>query len=83
MDCCSLEGRTLKTSEVVEFLSEFVIVRLEPMDWDEDKAFGAKFGVTEFPALLMLDSTGERKLGTIGDESPEDVAKALRTALGR
>ena len=67
----------------MEHLTEFVIVRLEPMDWDADREFGETFGVTEFPALLMLDPTGKKKLGTIGDESPEDVAAALKAALGR
>ena len=83
MDCCSLEGRTLKTSEVVEFLTEFVIVRLEPMDWDEDAEFGKKFGIEKFPALLLLDWSGKTKLGEIGDVSAEKVAAVLKTALDR
>lgn len=53
------------------------------MDWDEDREFGERFGITKFPALLMLDSTGKKKLGTVGDESPENVAKALKEALAR
>ena len=83
MDCCSLEGRTLKQDIVAKLLTEFVLVRVEPMKWDDDKAFGKKFGVTEFPALLILDPTGKKKLGTVGDESPENVAKALKQALAR
>ena len=35
------------------------------------------------PALLLLDPSGKKKLGTVGDESPEEVAATLRTALGR
>ena len=83
MDCCSLEGRTLKQDVVVKLLTEFVLVRVEPMKWDDDKEFGAKFGVTKFPALLLLDSTAGKKLGVIGDVSAEKVAEELRKALGR
>jgi hypothetical protein len=83
VDCCSLEGRTLKQDVVARLLTEFVLVRLEPMDWEEDKAFGKKFGVTGFPALLLLDWRGEKKLGVVGDASAEKVAAALREALGR
>ena len=83
MDCCSLEGRTLKHEKVVKPLSEFVLVRLEPLDWDEDAEFGEKFGVEDYPCLLLLDSKGEKKLGVIGDVSPEEVAAGLLKALGR
>ncbi len=40
-------------------------------------------GEEEFPSLLLLDPTGGRKLGTVGDVSPEEVEAALRRALGR
>ena len=83
MDCCSLAGRTLKHAKVVGPLSEYVLVRLEPMDWDEDKEFAQRFGVENFPSLLLLDWTGEMKLGVIGDVSPEEVAKGLTNALGK
>ena len=83
MDCCSLEGRTLKHAKVVEVLSEFVLVRLEPLDWEEDAAFGKRFGIEEYPAILLLDWQAEKKLGVIGDVPPEDVAKGLREALTR
>ena len=83
MDCCSLEGRTLKQDIVAKLLTEFVLVRLEPMDWEEDEEFGRKFGVTKFPALLFLDWKAEKKLGAVGDVSAEKVAAALREALGR
>ena len=83
MDCCSLEGRTLKQDIVAKLLTEFVLVRVEPMKWDDDKEFGAKFGVAKFPALLFLDWKAEKKLGTVGDVSAEKVAAALRKALGR
>jgi hypothetical protein len=83
VDCCSLEGRTLKQDIVAKLLTEFVLVRLEPMDWDEDKAFGERFGLTEFPALLFLDWKAEKKLGAVGDVSAEKVAAALGKALGR
>lgn len=68
---------------VTKLLTEFVLVRVEPMVWDDDKEFGAKFGVTDFPALLILDWKAERSLGTVGDVSAEEVAKALRKALHR
>jgi hypothetical protein len=83
VDCCSLEGRTLKQDVVVKELREFVLVRLEPLDWDEDREFGEKFGVEEFPAVLLLDWQGKKKLGVVGDVSPDEVAAALREALGR
>jgi len=83
VDCCSLEGRTLKHAKVVGPLSEFVLVRLEPMDWDEDLEFAHRFGVKEFPCLLLLDWKGEKKLGVIGDVSPEEVSKGLGEALGK
>ncbi|MHC4470453.1 MAG: TlpA family protein disulfide reductase [Planctomycetota bacterium] len=83
MDCCSLEGRTLKQDVVVEVLPEFVLVRLEPLDWEEDREFAEKFGVRKFPALLLLDWQGKKKLGQLGDVSPEELAKGLRRALGR
>lgn len=83
MDCCSLEGRTLKNEKVVRVLRDFVLVRLEPMDWEEDRTFGERFGVTDFPAVLLLDWQGKRKLGVVGDDSPEEVADGLRKALGR
>jgi len=83
VDCCSLEGRTLKTSQVAKLLTEFVLVRLEPLDWDEDAEFGRKFGIEEYPALLLLDSKGEKKLGAIGDVSAEKVAEVLQGALAR
>jgi len=83
VDCCSLEGRTLKQDIVAKLLTEFVLVRVEPMKWDDDKEFGAKFGVTKFPALLFLDWKAEKKLGTVGDVSAEKVVAALRKALGR
>jgi hypothetical protein len=83
VDCCSLEGRTLKDAKVVELLPEFVLVRLEPLDWEEDAAFGKKFGVEEYPALLLLDHDVEKKLGIVGDVPPEKVAEALRKALAR
>jgi len=81
VDCCSLEGRTLKQDNVAKVLSDFVLVRLEPMEWDEDREFGAKFGVTKFPSLLLLDATGTKKLGVVGDVSTEKVEAALRAAL--
>jgi hypothetical protein len=83
VDCCSLEGRALKAPAVVKFLPEFVIVRLEPMDWDEDREFGAKFGITEFPRLLVLDPTGSEKLGELGDVPEKEVAAFLRHVLGK
>jgi hypothetical protein len=83
VDCCSLEGRTLKDAKVVEVLTEFVLVRLAPLDSEEDAEFGQKFGIGKYPALLLLHWTGARKLGEIGDETPEKVAAALRSALGR
>lgn len=64
-------------------LTEFVLVRVEPLKWEADREFGEEFGVTKYPAILLLDPTGEKKLGTVGDESPEEVAAALRRALGR
>jgi thioredoxin-related protein len=68
---------------VVKALTEYVLVKLEPLKRDADKELAKRFGVTEFPALLLLDPTGERKLGAVGDEPPEKVAAALREALGR
>ena len=68
---------------MVEVLTGFVLVRLEPLDWEEDAAFGKKFGIEKYPALLLLDSSGERKLGAVGDVSPEEVASAFRGALAR
>ena len=83
MDCCSLEGRALKATAVAEILPAFVIVRLEPMDWDEDREFAAKFGITKFPRLLALDSTGTKKLGDIGDVPEKEVAAFLQRLLGK
>jgi len=83
VDCCSLEGRTLKQDNVAKVLTEFVLVRLQPMDWDEDREFGERFGITEFPSLLLLDPKGERKLGVVGDVSAREVETALRKALDR
>lgn len=83
MDCCSLEGRALKAPAVAKILTEFVIVRLEPMDWDEDRDFGARFGIEKFPRLLVLDPTGTRKLGDLGDVPEREVAAFLRGVLKR
>jgi hypothetical protein len=83
VDCCSLEGRTLKDAKVVKLLTEYVLVRLEPLDWDEDLEFAHRFGVKKFPALLLLDWTGKKKLGVIGDVSPEEVAEGLAEAQGK
>ena len=66
---------------MVEVLTEYVLVRLEPLDWEEDAAFGKKFGIEEYPALLLLDWKAEKKLGAVGDLSPEEVATGLRAAL--
>ena len=68
---------------MVKLLSEYVLVRLEPLDWDEDLKFAHGFGVKTFPSILLLDWTGERKLGVIGDVPPKEVAAGLREALGR
>ena len=68
---------------MVEVLSEFVLVRLEPLDWEDDAAFGKKFGVEEYPAILLLDCKAETKIGAIGDVPPEEVAAGLRKALAR
>ena len=68
---------------MVEVLTEFVLVRLEPLDWEEDAAFGKKFGVEEYPALLLLDFKAEARLALVGDVPPEEIAAALRKALGR
>ncbi len=51
------------------------------MEWDEDREFAARFGVTKFPSLLLLDPMGEKKLGVVGDVSAEKVEAALRKAL--
>ena len=67
----------------MKVLTEFVLVRLEPLDWDEDRKFGEKFGVTKYPALLLLDSKAGKKLGVLGDVSAEKVAEGLSKALGR
>ncbi len=83
MDCCSLEGRALKAPVVAEILPAFVLVRLEPLDWDEDREFAAKFGITKFPRLLALDPTAAKKLGDLGDVSEKEVAAFLRRILGR
>jgi hypothetical protein len=83
VDCCSLEGRTLKQTEVTKWLPEYVLVRLTPLDVDEDLEFADRFGIEEFPRILLLDPEGEKRLGECGDESPEEVADALRKALGR
>ena len=64
-------------------LTEFVLVRLEPLDWDEDAELGKKFGIEEYPALLLLDWSGKTKLGEIGDVSAEKVAEVLKSALSR
>lgn len=81
MDCCSLEGRTLKHEEVVKVLPGYVLVKLQPLAKEEDLELAEKFGVEEFPAVLLLDWTGEKKLGVVGDVSPEEVAATLRKAL--
>ena len=65
---------------MVKVLTEFVLVRLEPLDWEEDAEFGKKFGVEKYPAILLLDWKGEEKLGVIGDASPEEVASGIRKA---
>jgi hypothetical protein len=83
VDCCSLEGRALKAPVVAKILPEFVIVRLEPVEWDEDREFGARFGITKFPWLLVLDPSGERKLGDLGDAPEKDVAAFLRAVLSK
>ena len=83
MDCCSLEGRTLKHEEVVKHLPGFILVKLQPLDREEDLEFADRFGVEEFPALLLLDWKGEKKLGVIGDVGPEQVAAGLRRVLGK
>ena len=83
MDCCSLEGRALKAPVVAEVLPEFILVRLEPLKWDEDRELGERFGITEFPSLLVLDSAGEKKLGEIGDVPEKEVAAFLRRMLAR
>ena len=64
-------------------MTEFVLVKLEPMKWDADLETAKEFGIEKFPVLLILDPSGEKKLGTVGDEPPEKVAAALRAALGR
>lgn len=64
-------------------LTEFVLVRLEPVEWEEDASFGKRFGVEKYPALLALDWKGEKALATVGDESPGKVAATLRAALER
>jgi hypothetical protein len=83
VDCCSLEGRALKAPVVAKILSEFVLVRLEPLDWEDDRAFGAKFGIEEFPRLLVLDHAAKRKLGDLGDVAEKEVAAFLRRVLRR
>ena len=83
MDCCSLEGRTLKDPKVVKYLSEFVLVKMPPMKNAGDREFAEGFGVTEYPALLFLDPGAKRKIGSVGNVSPEEVAAALRKALGK
>ncbi len=83
MDCCSLEGRTLKHELVVKWLPEFVLARMQPMDIDEDREFAAGFGIEVFPRVLVLDQEGKTKLGECGDVSAEEVAATLRKALGR
>ncbi len=81
MDCCSLEGRALKTPIVAKLLPRFVIVRLEPLAWDDDREFAAKFGITEFPRLLVLDATGKKKLGDLGDVPEKEIAAFLLRLL--
>jgi hypothetical protein len=83
VDCCSLEGRTLKHEAVVKWLPDFVLARMQPMDIDEDREFAASFGIEEFPRVLLLDPEGKVKLGDCGDVPPEEVAATLRKALGR
>ncbi len=72
----ALEGRTLKQDNVGKALSDFVLVRLEPMEWDEDREFGAKFS-----SLLLLDATPEKQLGVVGDVAAEKVESAPRAVL--
>lgn len=68
---------------MVKELADFVLVKLEPMKWKQDKAFALKFGVKKFPALLVLDPTGKKALGTVGDVSAKEVVTMLLKALGR
>ena len=48
-----------------------------------DRKFAESFGVTKYPALLFLDPEAEKKLGSVGEVSPEEVAAALRKVLGK
>ena len=82
MDCCSLEGRTLKTVEVVRHLSEFVLVMLKPLTNPEDKKFAESYGVKKFPCLLILNPQGN-KVGTIGNASSGEIVKFLKKVLDR
>lgn len=68
---------------MTKVLTEFVLVRLEPLKWEADREFGEEFGVTKYPVILLLDPAGEKVLGRVGDETPEKVAAALRSALTR
>ncbi len=78
MDCCSLEGRTLKEPSVVKHLHRFVLVRLHPVKREEDRRFAAEFGREVFPGLLFLDWRAREKLGEIGDVPAEELATKLR-----
>jgi hypothetical protein len=83
VDCCSLEGRTLKDKVVVKHLHEFVLIKLEPLKNKRDKAIALQYGVKKYPALLLLDWTGKKKLGVMGDIPPGKVAAGLEEALER
>ncbi len=59
---------------MVKHLSQFVLVKLQPMTVRKDLNYARRFGMEQYPAVLLLDWRARRKLGEIGDVPAEELA---------
>lgn len=67
----------------MRLLSNFVLVKLEPLKNEDHKAMAESFGIKKWPAVMVLDWMAKKKLGVVGDASPEEVAAELNKVLHR
>jgi thioredoxin-related protein len=73
--CDKLDAETFTDPKVVECAKRYICVRVES---DVDTEVVRNYGVTEFPTVLLLDSSGNLQREIKGYIPPDRFADALR-----
>jgi thiol:disulfide interchange protein len=72
--CKKLDSDTYSNSKVQALADKFVCVKV---NGDKDKANTSKYGISGYPTIVFLDSTGKEIDKNVGYAGPEDMAQKM------